>query len=128
MRDPADDAQRAVASPGGSTEAGLEALEARGAGAAFAAAVRRLAGEDEGRMIARRDQPRRRRRLRRRALFIVYIILIFARILISFFPRVPLQRARCARCSDFVTRRRTPTSTSSAASCRRSAAAGSRST
>jgi pyrroline-5-carboxylate reductase len=31
--------RRAVASPGGSTEAGLEALEEHGAGAAYAAAV-----------------------------------------------------------------------------------------
>jgi len=34
------DVRRAVASPGGSTEAGLEALDSEGAGAAFAAAVR----------------------------------------------------------------------------------------
>ena len=38
LRHPAD-VRAAVASPGGSTEAGLEALEAHGAGAAFAAAV-----------------------------------------------------------------------------------------
>jgi len=37
-RDPAD-VRRAVASPGGSTEAGLEELDRQGAGAAFAAAV-----------------------------------------------------------------------------------------
>jgi pyrroline-5-carboxylate reductase len=47
LRDPAD-VRRAVASPGGSTEAGLEALEAEGAREAFAAAVRaslaRMAG------------------------------------------------------------------------------------
>jgi pyrroline-5-carboxylate reductase len=47
QRDPAE-VRRAVASPGGSTEAGLEALEAGGARQAFAAAVRasldRMAG------------------------------------------------------------------------------------
>jgi pyrroline-5-carboxylate reductase len=47
LRDPAA-VRRAVASPGGSTEAGLEALEREGAGEAFAAAVRasldRMAG------------------------------------------------------------------------------------
>ncbi|HET9163581.1 MAG TPA: pyrroline-5-carboxylate reductase dimerization domain-containing protein [Solirubrobacterales bacterium] len=39
LRDPAD-VRRAVASPGGSTEAGLEALDREGAREAFAAAVR----------------------------------------------------------------------------------------
>ncbi len=39
LRHPAD-VRKAVASPGGSTEAGLEALDREGAGAAFAAAVR----------------------------------------------------------------------------------------
>jgi pyrroline-5-carboxylate reductase len=39
LRHPAD-VRRAVASPGGSTEAGLEALDREGAGEAFAAAVR----------------------------------------------------------------------------------------
>ena len=45
IRHPAD-VRKAVASPGGSTEAGLEALDREGAREAFEAAVRGLAGED----------------------------------------------------------------------------------
>ena len=50
LRHPAD-VRKAVASPGGSTEAGLEALDREGAREAFEAAVQGLAGED-----ARRDR------------------------------------------------------------------------
>ena len=67
LRHPAD-VRRAVASPGGSTEAGLEALDREGAREAFEAAVARLAGEDERGLIALALTRVRRRRLRRRAL------------------------------------------------------------
>ena len=93
----------AVASPGGSTEAGLEALEAArrrgarsrrpstprwsgcGAGCLPAEAIDR---DDIADYVG--------------ALFLVYIILIFARILISFIPRLPYNRALRA-VVDFVT-------------------------
>ena len=55
-------------------------------------------------------------------------ILILLNILISWVPRMPYNRAGCARCSTSSPRPPTPTSTSSGASCRRSAAAASRST
>ena len=62
------------------------------------------------------------------ALFLVYLILIFVRILLSWIPRIPynpvLQRGRSASS----TTSRTRICASSGASCRRSAAAGSRST
>ena len=77
----------AVASAGGSTEAGLEALAAHGAEAAFAAAVEASLAQDEGPMslaLTRNDIADYVG-----ALFFVYIILIFVRILISCLPPVP---------------------------------------
>ena len=124
QRHPAD-VRKAVASPGGSTEAGLEALDREGAREAFEAAVR-ASLERMRRMIAlaltRGDVADYVN-----ALFIVYIILIFANILISWIPRMPYSPT-LRPCSTSSPRRPTPISTSSAASCRRSAAVASRST
>ncbi len=90
VRHPAD-VRKAVASPGGSTEAGLEALDREGAREAFEAAVRASLERMRG-MIALA--------LTRfdvadyvSALFLVYIILIFLNVLISWVPRMPYNRA-----------------------------------
>ena len=112
--------------PGAAPRPGLGGARPRGRSRRPSRRRSGLAGEDAG-VIAPRPHPRRRRRLRQRAL-----------------PRLhhpdpaqrpdlldaadALQPRRCGRCSTSSPRRPTPTSTSSAASCRRSAAAASRST
>ena len=120
------DVRKAVASPGGSTEAGLEALDREGARAAFEAAVAGLAGED-ARVIplalTRGDVADYVS-----ALFLVYIDPDLRQHpdLLHAADALPALAAGGARL-----RHRdapTPTSTSSAASCRRSAAAASPST
>ena len=104
LRHPAD-VRKAVASPGGSTEAGLEALDREGVREGVRGGCAGLAGED-ARMIAlaltRADVADYVN-----ALFIVYIILIFANILISWLPRVPYNRWLRA-VLDFVTETTNP--------------------
>ena len=85
------DVRKAVASPGGSTEAGLEALDREGAREAFAAAVRASLERMRGMIwlaVTRYDIADYVS-----ALFLVYIILIFLNILISWIPRMPYNRA-----------------------------------
>ena len=86
--DPAD-VRKAVASPGGSTEAGLEALDREGARGGLRGRGRGLAGED-ARVIAlaltRGDLADYVS-----ALFIVYVILIFVRIVALLRPADALQ-------------------------------------
>ena len=112
-RDPAE-IRRAVAPPGGATEAGLEALERGALRAAFDAAAEaslaRVRPADPGakQRMGRPAHPDAKQRMGRSvsssplaaigrediadyvsALFLVYLILIFARIVLSFFPRLP---------------------------------------
>ena len=83
--------QTAVASPGGSTEAGLEALAAAGGAEAFRQAYCRLDRADAGKLTLEPILALTRGDVAAyvNALFTVYIILIFIRVLMSWIPRLP---------------------------------------
>ncbi len=125
IRHPAD-VRKAVASPGGSTEAGLEALDARAPATAFEAAVEASLERMRG-VIPLALTRERRRRLRRRPVPRLHHPDPAQHPDLAGSRGCPTTR-RCARSSTSSPRPPTPTSTSSAASCRRSAAAASRST